>query len=104
MNGFRNLWRALRLGWVSLVMAFGGFWIWKQSAGDGMLMQQASVLAWKCIVVTTGVMLAHLTQKQLFGYIDVNEIVSHDDSRSGLIFLGLSLFYAAVILALSTGL
>lgn len=102
MNGLRNFWRAFRLGWVALIIGLGAAWIWR--GGSDLLQQQIGVLAWKCVVVGTGVTLAHLFRKQLFSYIDLSEIAKQDDSRSGLIFLGVALFYAAVILALSTGL
>jgi len=102
VNGLRNFWRAARLGWVGLIVGLGLTWIWR--GGSELLRQQAGVLAWKCVVVGTGVTLAHLFRKQLFGYVDLSEVARQDDSRSGLIFVGVALFYAAVILALSTGL
>lgn len=98
----RELWRAARLGWVALIIGLGLSWIWK--GGDGLLKQQVGVLAWKMVVVGSGVALAHVVRRQLFPYVDLSEIARQDDTRSGLFFVGMALFYAAVILALSTGL
>ena len=101
-NFFKTFWAAARLGWVGIVVTAGVFYIW--SGGSELLRSQFGVLAWKLIVVGTAIALAHLTRKQLLPYVDLSEIVKNDDSRSGLIFLGVSIFYAAVILGLASGL
>lgn len=99
---FKNLWAAARLGWVGIVVLAGVFYI--RSGGSELLKSQLGVLSWKLIVVGTAIAFAHLTRRQLFPYVDLSEVAKQDDSRSGLIFLGVSLFYAAVILGLASGL
>lgn len=98
----KRLWKLARLGWVGIVVAAGIFYI--RSGGSELLRQQAGVLAWKLVVVGTAIAFAHLTRRQLFPYVDLSEVAKQDDSRSGLIFLGVAVFYASVILGLASGL
>lgn len=85
-----------------MVVTLGLGWILESSSE--LLKQQVGVLAWKVVVVGTGVALAHVFRRQLFPYVDLSEIAKQDDTRSGLFFLGMAVFYAAVIIALSMGL
>ena len=101
-NFFKTLWAAARLGWAGIVVTAGVFYI--RSGGSEILKQQFSVLAWKVILLGTGIAIAHLTRKQLFPYVDLSELAQKDDSRSGLVFLSIAVYYAAVVLALCAGL
>ena len=101
-NFFKTFWAAARLGWVGIVVTAGVFYI--LTGGSELLRSQISVLAWKLVVVGTAIALAHLTRRQLFPYVDLSEVAKQDDSRSGLIFLGMAIFYGAVILGLASGL
>lgn len=98
----KRLWKLARLGWVGIVVAAGIFYIF--SGGSELLKSQLGVLAWKLVVVGTAIAFAHLTRRQLFPYVDLSEVAKQDDSRSGLIFLGVAVFYASVILGLASGL
>jgi len=73
--------------------------------GSEFLRAQLHVLAWKLLLVGVAVGLAHLLRKQVFPYIDLSEVLDSDaDTKDGFIFLGIAIFYAAIILALTQGL
>src|SRR3954467_8423633 len=90
----REAWAAARLGWVFLVLGFGLYFI--HSSGSDLLKNQFSVLAWKLVVVSTGIAFAHVTRKQLFPSLDMSEAAKGADRNN--VVLGLALYYAAVIL------
>lgn len=100
----KTLWSGLRLRWVTIITASAFAYIWSNGSGNELLKAQAGVLAWKVALVGVAVTLAHQFRKQVFPYLDLSEIVKSDDTRSGLFFLGIMIFYAAVILSLTGGL
>jgi hypothetical protein len=72
--------------------------------GAGFLIAQLEVLAWKVLLVGAAVGIAHLMRKQLFHYIDLSGELEGDRANAGRIFLGIALFYAAIIYSLVNGL
>ncbi len=73
--------------------------------GAPLLVQQLGVLAWKIVLVGVAVALAHYLRRQVFHYIDLSRTLDQDRTvKDGLIFLGVAIFYAAIILAITQGL
>jgi len=104
MNKIKNLYRSLRrTGWALGLLLFGLMFLLR--SGSEMLVQQANVLIWKLLLVGTAVFVAHVIRKQLFPYIDMSRVLDEDTStKDGLVFLGLCLFYSAIVMALTQGL
>jgi hypothetical protein len=72
--------------------------------GREQLIQQLGVLAWKAVLVCIAVALAHMLRCRLFPYLDVSLSLEEKTQAGATVFLGVALFYAAVILALCAGL
>lgn len=91
-----------RTGWALFVAALGVLVI--SASGRQILEQQLGVLAWKLVLVGTGIFVAHRARLQLFPYIDLSALTTEHDNFAGLVFLGTTLLAGAIILALSGGL
>lgn len=92
-----------QLSWALGVVLAGLLYI--LTGGKAFLAQQLGVLAWKLVLAGTAVGLAHVVRKQLFPYVDVSELLKQRRSIGpGLVFLGISILYAAIILAVCSGL
>lgn len=75
------------------------------ASGSELLAAQLGVLAWKVMLVGVSVSLAHAIRVRLFPYIDMSRVLDEDTStKDGLVFLGLCLFYSAIIMAVTQGL
>ena len=74
-------------------------------SGSELLAAQLGVLAWKVLLVGVAVSVAHAIRRRLFPYIDMSRVLDEDTStKDGLVFLGLCLFYSAIIMAITQGL
>lgn len=98
----RKFWQALQLGWVTAIVVAGLAYIYGK--GGELLLQQLGVLAWKLVLVGVAVAFAHVSRKQLFSYINLSEALQEKTQASAITFLAMALYYAAVILALCSGL
>ena len=91
-----------QLGWVLTIILVSLLYI--GLGGSALLKQQIQVLAWKGLLVGVAVGFAHLVRKQLFGYIDLSEMLSEKTQASALVFLGVAIVYGSIILAVCSGL
>ena len=91
-----------QLGWVLTIILASLLYI--GLGGSALLKQQIQVLSWKLLLAGTAVGLAHVIRKQLFGYIDLSEMLKEKTQASAIVFLGIALVYSAIILAICSGL
>lgn len=96
-----------RLRWVGVIFAAAGIYI--GLSGSELLRSQSGVLAWKALLVTVAIALADMTRRHIFPYLDLSELLDTKSGlelnrQAGLIFLGVSIFYGAVIIAFLSGL
>ena len=91
-----------QLGWVLTIILVSLLYI--GLGGSALLKQQIQVLAWKGLLVGVAVGFAHLVRKQLFGYIDLSEMLAEKTQASALVFLGVAIVYGSIILAVCSGL
>lgn len=103
ITGFREwLLEMKRTGWALFFVLLGGLFI--SDGGREILAQQAGVLAWKLVLVGTGIFVSHVARKQLFPYIDLSSHIQNGDAAGGQIFLGICVLTSAIIWALGAGL
>jgi hypothetical protein len=91
-----------QVSWALGVALAGGLYI--LTGGKALLNQQLGVLAWKLVLAGSAVGLAHVMRKQLFPYVDLSESLKEKTQAGSLVFLGISILYAAIILAVCSGL
>jgi hypothetical protein len=91
-----------QLGWV-LAVVFASL-LYIGLGGSALLRQQVQVLAWKGLLVGVAVGFAHVVRKQLFGYIDLSEMLKEKTVASSLVFLGIAVVYGCIILSVCSGL
>jgi hypothetical protein len=101
------LYEIKRTGWALLFVLLGVLLL--SRSGREIMSQQLGVLIWKLLLLGTGIFVAHKARKQLFPYLDLSEHVNAPDwkehsTANGLIFLGVAIITAAIILALCGGL
>lgn len=106
-NKIQTLWKLARLGWVGIVVAAGIFYIF--SGGSELLKSQLGVLSWKLVLLGTALAVAHLTRKQIFNYLNLSSVLDRTGGQephphAGLIFIGVSIYYVGIVLALCSGL
>lgn len=93
---------ALRTGWAFFIVFLGGLFIAK--GGREILTNQAGVLAWKFVLVGSAVAVAHLVRRQLFPYLDLSAELEKNNVAGAITFAATALIYAAIILAVCSGL
>lgn len=92
-----------RTGWSLFIALIGLIFISK--GGREILAQQVGVLAWKLVLLGSSVAAAHVVRKQLFPYVDVSGQLDRSNGTAGaIVFVGVALIYAAIILAVCSGL
>lgn len=91
-----------RTGWALFFVLLGLLFISK--GGREIFVQQIGVLAWKLVLIGTGIFTAHKARTQLFPYVDLSAHVANGDAIGGQIFLGVCILAGAIILALGAGL
>ena len=94
--------KLMQLSWALGIVFAGLLYIFL--GGSDLLKQQVQVLAWKLVLSGTAVGLAHVIRKQLFGYIDLSEMLKEKTQASAIVFLGIAVIYAAIILSICSGL
>ena len=93
--------RKTSLAWLLAVLGLG----YIAGQGPALAVQQLGVLAWKIVLVGVAVAVAHYLRRQVFHYIDLSAVLDKDKTiKDGLIFLGVAIFYTAIILAITQGL
>lgn len=103
IEGLRNLLvrRKTSLAWLLAALGLGHI----AGKGSELALQQLGVLAWKIVLVGVAVAVAHYLRRQVFHYVDLSAVLDQDKTiKDGLIFLGVAIFYTAVILAITQGL
>jgi hypothetical protein len=103
IEGLRNLLvrRKTSLSWLLAALGLG----YIAGKGSALALQQLGVLAWKIMLVGVAVAVAHYLRRQVFHYIDLSAVLDQDKTiKDGLIFLGVTIFYGAIILAITQGL
>jgi len=94
---------AKRTGWAVFVALLGLLFISK--GGREILAQQVGVLAWKLVLLGSSVVAAHAVRKQLLPYLDLSGQLDRADGTAGaIVFAAVALIYAAIILAVCSGL
>ncbi len=91
-----------RTGLPLLLAGFGLLFILK--SGREIFAQQGGVLLWKLLLLGAGVTVAHHTRTQLFPYVDLSASLQEKTQAGATVFLGVAIIYAAIILALTSGL
>lgn len=96
-----------RLRWVGAIFAAAGIYIGLN--GSELLKSQLGVAAWKVFLVTLAIAVADTTRRHLFNYLDLSELMDRTSGnephpQAGLIFIGVAIYYYAVISALTAGL
>lgn len=100
MNEFKE--KVTQVGWALGVAGAGLSYI--LAGGSALLRQQLGVLAWKLVLAGVATGLAHVIRKQLFPYVDLSEMLKEKNVSGAVVFLGVAIIYAAIILAISAGL
>jgi hypothetical protein len=91
--------RKTSLAWLLAALGLG----YIAGKGSALALQQLGVLAWKIVLV--GVAVAHYLRRQVFHYVDLSAVLDQDKTiKDGLIFLGVAIFYGAIILSITQGL
>jgi hypothetical protein len=98
-----NKLRAARTRYASGIAFVAAAFIYK-ALGREQLVQQLGVLAWKLLLITIGVVLAHSIRVRLFPYVDLSSHVEKGDAAGGQIFLGVCILTGCILLALCAGL
>jgi hypothetical protein len=91
-----------RTYWAIFAVFIGALFI--SRGGREIFQQQASVLAWKLVLVGTGTFVAHIVRRQLFPYLDASALLAEKSQAGATAFLGICLIYAAIIMSITGGL
>jgi len=90
--------RKTSLAWLLTALGLG-YIAGKSSA---LVLQQLGVLAWKIVLVGVAVAVAHYLRRQVFHYVDLSAVLDQDKTiKDGLVFLGVAIFYTAIVLAIT---
>jgi hypothetical protein len=93
--------RKTSLAWLLTALGLG----YIAGKGSALALQQLGVLAWKIVLVGVAVAVAHYLRRQVFHYVDLSAVLDQDKTiKDGLIFLGVVMFYGAIILSITQGL
>ena len=91
-----------RTGWALFIALLGLLFISK--SGREIFTQQIGVLAWKLVLLGSSVAAAHVVRKQLFPDLKTVEISATNDVPNAIVFVAVAAVYAAIILAVCSGL
>jgi hypothetical protein len=95
---FVELWRVRWPLVISLCVLYGKAYGWIPPD------HPLAVLATKSANVSIGFILAHVLRQQAFSYVDLGEMLDERSPYFGLAFLGMSIIYGSVIVALALSL
>jgi len=91
-----------RLRWIGLILLAAVAYI--AFSGSELLRSQLGVACWKTFLVTWAIVLADMTRRHLFPWLDLSEQVAENSLNAGRLFVGICLLYAAIIYSLTAGL
>lgn len=91
-----------RTGWSVFIALLGLLFI--SRGGREIFTQQVGVLAWKLVLLGSSVAAAHVVRKQLFPYVDMSGEINKGTTAGAIVFAAAALIYAAIILAVCSGL
>lgn len=105
INKLKAAW--CRLRWIGALFLTAGIYI--RLSGSELLRAQLGVAAWKLFVLTAGIVVADVSRRWLFPYIDLSELIdrafgNEPHPQAGYIFIGIAIYYGTVIYAFSSGL